>query len=132
MATSLQTSLSELNIQQGSDDSPAWSQVLQKAYKANYNRSEDPSKCTNQTLSFFCFFFTLSRKDTETDQKDEILFPVYLHLASKTRLGAVTLLAVQFLDFLPEDGRYVILQMSMTDQNLLSTVQSNQVGQLAW
>ncbi|KAK3813080.1 MAG: hypothetical protein J3Q66DRAFT_347353 [Benniella sp.] len=99
MATSLQTSLSELNIQQGSDDSPAWSQLLQKAHKANYGRGEDP---------------------------------IYLHLASKTRLGAVTLLAVQFLDFLPEDGRYVIFQMSMTDQNLLSTVQSNQVGQLAW
>ncbi|KAI7821946.1 hypothetical protein BC939DRAFT_200529 [Gamsiella multidivaricata] len=58
--------------------------------------------------------------------------PVFLHLASKTRLGAVTLLAVQFQDFLQEDGRYLLFQMSMTDQNLLSTIQSNQVGQLAW
>ena len=57
---------------------------------------------------------------------------VYLHLASKTRLGAVTLLAVQFQDFLQEDGRYLLFLLSMTDQNLLSTIQSNQVGQLAW
>ncbi|KAG0245007.1 hypothetical protein B0O80DRAFT_492686 [Mortierella sp. GBAus27b] len=95
---SFEQSLSELNVQ-GPDDLPAWTQVLQKAHKANYGRSEDP---------------------------------IYLHLASKTRLGAVTLLAVQFLDFLPEDGRYFLFQMSMTDQNLLSTIQSNQVGQLAW
>ncbi|KAF8939863.1 hypothetical protein EDD21DRAFT_380723 [Dissophora ornata] len=58
--------------------------------------------------------------------------PIYLHLASKTRLGAVTLQAVQFQDFLQEDGRYILLQMSITDQSLLSTIQSNQVGQLAW
>ncbi|GJJ71922.1 hypothetical protein EMPS_04279 [Entomortierella parvispora] len=99
--TSLQAverTLSGLNLL-GPDGWPAWTQVLQKAHKANYGRSEDP---------------------------------IYLHLASKTRLGAVTLLAVQFQDFLQEDGRYLLFLMSMTDQNLLSTVQSNQAGQLAW
>ncbi|KAG0041851.1 hypothetical protein BGZ83_001233 [Gryganskiella cystojenkinii] len=99
--TSLQAverTLSGLNLL-GPDGWPAWTQVLQKAHKTNYGRSEDP---------------------------------IYLHLASKTRLGAVTLLAVQFQDFLQEDGRYLLFLMSMTDQNLLSTVQSNQTGQLAW
>ncbi|KAG0275706.1 hypothetical protein BGZ95_008471 [Linnemannia exigua] len=99
--TSLQAverTMSELNLL-GPDGWPAWTQVLQKAHKTNYGRSDDP---------------------------------IYLHLASKTRLGAVTLLAVQFQDFLLEDGRYLLLQLSMTDQNLLSTIQSNQVGQLAW
>ncbi|KAF9310569.1 hypothetical protein BG000_009565 [Podila horticola] len=99
--TSLQAverTLSELNLL-GPDGWPTWTQVLQKSYKTNYGRSDDP---------------------------------VYLHLASKTRLGAVTLLAVQFQDFLQEDGRYLLFQMSITDQNLLSTIQSNQVGQLAW
>ncbi|KAG0325468.1 hypothetical protein BG004_003197, partial [Podila humilis] len=99
--TSLQAverTLSDLNML-GHDAWPTWTQVLQKSYKANYGRSEDP---------------------------------VYLHLASKTRLGAVTLLAVQFQDFLQEDGRYLLFQMSITDQNLLSTIQSNQTGQLAW
>ncbi|KAF9904391.1 hypothetical protein EC991_002730 [Linnemannia zychae] len=99
--TSLQAverTMSELNLL-GPDGWPAWTQVLQKAHKTNYGRSDDP---------------------------------IYLHLASKTRLGAVTLLAVQFQDFLLEDGRYILLQLSMTDQNLLSTIQSNQVGQLAW
>ncbi|KAG0046463.1 hypothetical protein BGZ89_005288 [Linnemannia elongata] len=99
--TSLQAverTMSELNLL-GPDGWPAWTQVLQKAHKTNYGRSEDP---------------------------------IYLHLASKTRLGAVTLLAVQFQDFLQEDGRYLLLQLSITDQNLLSTIQSNQVGQLAW
>ncbi|KAF9327590.1 hypothetical protein BGZ91_001400 [Linnemannia elongata] len=85
--------MSELNLL-GPDGWPAWTQVLQKAHKTNYGRSEDP---------------------------------IYLHLASKTRLGAVTLLAVQFQDFLQEDGRYLLLQLSITDQNLLSTIQSNQV-----
>ncbi|KAF9419191.1 hypothetical protein BGZ94_009493 [Podila epigama] len=94
----VERTLSELNLL-GPDGWPTWTQVLQKSYKANYGRSEDP---------------------------------VYLHLASKTRLGAVTLLAVQFQDFLLEDGRYLLFQMSITDQNLLSTIQSNQVGQLAW
>ncbi|KAF8933847.1 hypothetical protein CPC16_009302 [Podila verticillata] len=94
----VERTLSELNLL-GPDGWPAWTQVLQKSYKTNYGRSDDP---------------------------------VYLHLASKTRLGAVTLLAVQFQDFLQEDGRYLLFQMSITDQNLLSTIQSNQVGQLAW
>ncbi|KAF9303485.1 hypothetical protein BGZ74_003652 [Mortierella antarctica] len=94
----VERTLSELNLL-GPDGWPAWTQVLQKSYKSNYGRSDDP---------------------------------VYLHLASKTRLGAVTLLAVQFQDFLQEDGRYLLFQMSITDQNLLSTIQSNQVGQLAW
>ncbi|KAG0003792.1 hypothetical protein BGZ65_001350 [Modicella reniformis] len=94
----VEKTLSELNLL-GPDGWPAWTQILQKAHKTNYGRSEDP---------------------------------IYLHLASKTRLGAVTLLAVQFLDFLPEDGRYVLFQLSITDQTLLSTIQSNQVGQLAW
>ncbi|KAG0212714.1 hypothetical protein BGX28_005747 [Mortierella sp. GBA30] len=101
MTSSLQAverTLSELNLL-GPDGWPAWTQVLQKAHKANYGRSDDP---------------------------------IYLHLASKTRLGAVTLQAVQFQDFLQEDGRYLLFQLSMTDQNLLSTIQSNQVGQLAW
>ncbi|KAG0257385.1 hypothetical protein BG011_004003 [Mortierella polycephala] len=99
--TSLQAverTMSELNLL-GPDGWPAWTQVLQKAHKANFGRSEDP---------------------------------IYLHLASKTRLGAVTLLAVQFQDFLLEDGRYLLFQLSITDQNLLSTIQSNQLGQLAW
>ncbi|KAG0308744.1 hypothetical protein BGZ98_007020 [Dissophora globulifera] len=99
--TSLQAverTLSEQNLL-GPDGWPAWTQVLQKAHRTNYGRSEDP---------------------------------VYLHLASKTRLGAVTLQAVQFQDFLQEDGRYLLFQLSITDQNLLSTIQSNQVGQLAW
>ncbi|KAF9356862.1 hypothetical protein BGX26_004634 [Mortierella sp. AD094] len=94
----VERTLSELNLL-GPDGLPAWTQVLQKAHRANYGRSDDP---------------------------------VYLHLASKTRLGAVTLQAVQFQDFLNEDGRYLLFQLSMTDQNLLSTIQSNQVGQLAW
>ncbi|KAG0000756.1 hypothetical protein BGZ80_009057 [Entomortierella chlamydospora] len=94
----VEKTLSELNLL-GPDGWPAWTQVLQKAHRANYGRSDDP---------------------------------VYLHLASKTRLGAVTLQAVQFQDFLNEDGRYLLFQLSMTDQNLLSTIQSNQVGQLAW
>ncbi|KAF9960920.1 hypothetical protein BGZ72_005420 [Mortierella alpina] len=101
MTSSLQAverTLSELNLL-GPDGWPEWTQVLQKAHKANYGRSEDP---------------------------------IYLHLASKTRLGAVALLAVQFQDFLQEDGRYLLFQLSMTDQHLLSTIQSNQVGQLAW
>ncbi|KAF9434805.1 hypothetical protein BGZ76_007389 [Entomortierella beljakovae] len=83
----------------GPDGWPEWTQIIQKAHKVNYGRSDDP---------------------------------IYLHLASKTRLGAVTLLAVQFQDFLQEDGRYLLFQLSITDQNLLSTIQSNQVGQLAW
>ncbi|KAF9113156.1 hypothetical protein BGX27_002100 [Mortierella sp. AM989] len=94
----VERTLSELNML-GPDGWPAWTQVIQKAHRANYARSDDP---------------------------------IYLHLASKTRLGAVTLLAVQFQDFLNEDGRYLLFQLSMTDQNLLSTIQSNQVGQLAW
>ncbi|KAG0263154.1 hypothetical protein DFQ27_001898 [Actinomortierella ambigua] len=94
----IERTLSELNLL-GPDAWPAWTHVLQKVYKANYGRSEDP---------------------------------IYLHMASRTRLGAVTLLAVQFHDFLPEDGRYMMFLMSMTDSTLLSTIQSNQVGQLAW
>ncbi|KAI1307390.1 hypothetical protein EDD11_004474 [Mortierella claussenii] len=94
----VERTLSELNML-GPDGWPDWTQVLQKAHRTNYGRSDDP---------------------------------IYLHLASKTRLGVVTLLAVQFQDFLQEDGRYLLFQMSMTDQNLLSTIQSNQVGQLAW
>ncbi|KAG0236551.1 hypothetical protein BGW42_003206 [Actinomortierella wolfii] len=94
----IERTLSELNLL-GPDAWPAWTHVLQKVYKANYGRSEDP---------------------------------IYLHMASRTRLGAVTLLAVQFHDFLAEDGRYLLFLMSMTDSTLLSTIQSNQVGQLAW